>query len=85
VFFPIELTIIKETNPDDAPTKQFDYTATGNNLGPFSLTPPNGITPAQTQFNLLDTTARTVTESDPHAAAPEFNLTNLVCSQTDGG
>jgi len=85
VFFPIELTIIKETNPDDAQTKQFNYTTTGNNLGSFSLTPPNGTTPAQTQFNLLDTTARTVTESDPHAAAPEFNLTNLACSQTDGG
>jgi len=85
VFFPIQLTIIKETNPDDAQVKQFNYTTTGSNLGPFSLTPPNGITPAQTQFNLLDTTQRTVTESDPHAAAPQFNLTGLSCSQTDGG
>jgi plastocyanin len=85
VFFPIQLTIIKETNPDDAQTKQFNYTTTGNNLGPFSLTPPNGTTPVQQVFNLTDTTARTVTESDPHATAPEFNLTNLSCTQTDGG
>ncbi len=85
VFFPIQLTVIKETNPDDAQVKQFNYTTTGNDLGPFSLTPPNGTTPAQTQFSLLDTTQRTVTESDPHAAAPQFNLTGLSCSQTDGG
>ena len=85
VFFPIELTIIKETNPDFAESKQFNYTTTGANLGPFSLTPPNGTTPAQTQFSLLDTTARSVTESDPSAAAPQFNLTDLSCTQTDGG
>ena len=85
VFFPIELTIIKETNPDDAQTKQFNYTGTGSNLGPFSLTPPNGTTPAQMIFNLTDTTARTVTESDPHAAFPQFDLTGLTCMQTDGG
>ncbi len=85
VFFPIELTIIKETNPDGAQTKQFNYTTTGSNLGPFSLTPPNGTTPVQQVFNLTDLSARTVTESDPHATAPEFNLTNLSCTQTDGG
>jgi uncharacterized cupredoxin-like copper-binding protein len=85
VFFPIQLAIIKETNPDDAQTKQFNYTTTGNNLGPFSLMPPNGVTPVQQVFSLTDTTARTVTESDPHATAPEFNLTNLSCIQTDGG
>ncbi len=85
VFFPIQLTIIKETNPDNAQSKQFNYTTTGSNLGPFSLTPPNGLTPAQTQFNLLDETARSVTESDPSAAAPQFNLTGLSCTQTDGG
>jgi Prealbumin-like fold domain len=85
VFFPAELTIIKETNPDDAQVKTFNYTATGSNLGPFSLTPPNGTMPAQTVFNLTDTTARSVTESDPHAAAPQFDLTNLSCTQTDGG
>ena len=85
VFFPVSLTIIKETNPDDAQVKQFNYTTTGNNLGPFSLTPPNGTTPAQTQFSLLDTTQRMVTETDPHAAAPQFTLTGLSCSQTDGG
>jgi plastocyanin len=39
----------------------------------------------QQVFSLTDTTARTVTESDPHATAPEFNLTNLSCIQTDGG
>ncbi|HEX6647940.1 MAG TPA: hypothetical protein VF075_00325, partial [Pyrinomonadaceae bacterium] len=85
VFFPIQLTIIKETNPDDAQVKQFNYTTSGNNLSAFSLTPPNGTTPAQTQFSLLDLTQRTVTESDPHAAAPQFNLTGLSCIQTDGG
>ena len=85
VFFPIQLTIIKETNPDDAQVKQFNYTTTGNNLSAFSLTPPNGTTPAQTQFSLLDTTQRTVTESDPHATAPQFTLTGLSCNQTDGG
>ena len=85
VFFPVELTIIKETNPDDAQVKTFNYTTTGNNLGSFSLTPPNGTTAAQQVFNLTDTTARSVTESDPHAAAPEFNLTALSCTQTDGG
>jgi uncharacterized cupredoxin-like copper-binding protein len=85
VFFPIQLTIIKETNPDDAQVKQFNYTTTGNNLGPFSLTPPNGTQSVQQIFSLTDATARTVTESDPHATAPEFNLTNLSCTQTDGG
>src|SRR5690349_2184134 len=85
VFFPIQLTIIKETNPDDAQTKTFNYTSTGSNIGSFSLTPANGTTPAQQIFNLTDLTARTVTESDPHATAPEFNLTNLACTQTDGG
>jgi hypothetical protein len=85
VFFPIQLTIIKETNPDDAPSKTFNYTTTGSNLGPFSLTPPNGTTPVQQVFSLTDLTARTVTESDPHATAPEFNLSNLSCTQTDGG
>lgn len=85
VFFPIQLTIIKETNPDNAQSKTFNYTTTGTNLSPFSLTPANGTTPAQTQFNLLDTTTRTVTESDPSAAAPQFNLTALSCTQTDGG
>ena len=85
VFFPIQLTIIKETNPDNAQSKQFNYTTTGNNLNSFSLTPPNGTTPAQTQFNLTDATARSVTESDPSAATPKFNLTSLTCSQTDGG
>ena len=52
VFFPIELTIIKETNPDNAQTKTFNYTTTGNNLGSFNLTPTNGVTPAQQVFNL---------------------------------
>ena len=85
VFFPVQLTIIKETNPDNAQSKTFNYTTIGNNLSPFSLTPPNGTTPAQIQFNLLDTTARSVTESDPSAAAPQFNLTALSCTQTDGG
>ena len=85
VFFPIQLTIIKETNPDNAQSKTFNYTTTGNNLGSFSLTPPNGTTAVQQVFNLTDTNARSVTESDPHATAPEFNLTNLSCSQTDGG
>ncbi len=85
VFFPIQLTIIKETNPDEAQVKTFNYTTTGNNLGPFSLTPPNGTIPDQTVFNLTDTAQRSVTESDPHAAAPEFNLTALSCTQTDGG
>ncbi|HEU4507265.1 MAG TPA: hypothetical protein VFR78_03435 [Pyrinomonadaceae bacterium] len=85
VFFPIQLTIVKETNPDDAQVKQFNYTTTGNNLGPFSLTPTNGMTAASTMFNLTDTTARTVTESDPSAAAPQFNLTALSCVQVDGG
>ena len=74
-----------ETNPNDAQTKQFNYTTTGNNLGPFSLTPPNGTTPAQMVFNLTDIAARTVTESDPQAAFPQFDLTNLSCTQTDGG
>ena len=36
-------------------------------------------------FNLTDLTARTVTESDPHAAFPQFDLTDLTCMQTDGG
>jgi hypothetical protein len=85
VFFPIQLTIIKETNPDGAQVKTFDYTATGSNLSPFSLTPANGMTAANTIFNLTDTSARTVTESDPSAAAPQFNLTALSCTQTDGG
>ena len=85
VFFPIQLTIIKETNPNNAQTKTFNYTTTGNNLGPFSLTPPDGLTPAQQVFNLTDTTTRTVTESDPNAAVPKFTLTSLTCIQTDGG
>jgi|GEM_PF-1121900 len=85
VFFPAELTIIKETDPDTAQTKTFNYTTTGSDLGPFSLTPPNGTTPAQQVFSLKDTTARTVTESDPNATTPKFTLTALSCTQTDGG
>jgi hypothetical protein len=85
VFFPLSLTIIKNTDPDDAQVKTFDYTTTGNDLSGFSLTPPNGTTPDQTSFTLLDATDRTVTESDPDITAPQFTLTNLTCSQQDGG
>ena len=85
VFFPVSLTIIKETNPDTAAVKTFDYTVTGNNLTPFSLTPPDGLTPDQKVFSLTDATTRTVTESDPAAASPKFELTSLTCQQTDGG
>ncbi|MCA1576138.1 MAG: hypothetical protein LC794_02085, partial [Acidobacteria bacterium] len=85
VFFPISVTIVKETNPDDAQFKTFDYTTTGTGLSAFSLAPTNGTTSASTNFSLNDESARTVTESDPHASPPEFNLTNLACVQTDGG
>jgi Prealbumin-like fold domain len=85
VFFPIAVTIVKETNPDDAQSKTFDYTTTGTGLSAFSLTPANGTTSASTNFSLNDETTRTVTESDPHASPPEFNLTNLACVQADGG
>ena len=85
VFFPISVTIVKETNPDDAQFKSFNYTTTGTGLSAFSLAPTNGTTPASTNFSLNDESTRTVTESDPHASAPEFNLTNLACVQTDGG
>jgi hypothetical protein len=85
VFFPVSVTIVKETNPDDAQTKTFNYTTTGTDLSAFSLTPPNGTTPDSKNFTLHDDSTRTVTESDPHASAPEFTLTTLTCSQTDGG
>ena len=85
VFFPISLTIIKETDPDDAQSKTFDYTTTGTDLSAFSLTPANGTTQATKNFTLTDDSARSVTESDPSAAAPEFDLTSLSCVQTDGG
>ena len=83
VFFPVTLTIVKETNPDGAPERTFDYTTTGTDLSPFSLTPPNGTTSRSKVFSSLgDETARSVTESDP---SPEFSLTSLSCTQTDGG
>ncbi|HET7113714.1 MAG TPA: hypothetical protein VFI57_08725, partial [Pyrinomonadaceae bacterium] len=85
VFFPISLTIVKETNPDGAQSKTFNYTTTGTDLSAFSLTPADGLTPASTNFVLNDDSTRTITESDPHATPPEFNLTNLACVQTDGG
>ena len=85
VFFPVSVTIVKETNPDDAQLKTFNYTATGTGLSSFSLTPPNGLNPDSKNFSLTDETARTITESDPHASPPEFNLTNLACVQVDGG
>src|SRR5829696_8779249 len=43
VFFPISDTIVKETNPDDAQSKTFNYTTTGTGLSAFSLTPANGM------------------------------------------
>ena len=76
VFFPISLTIVKETNPDDAQSKTFNYTTTGTGLLAFSLAPASGITSASTNFVLNDDTTRTITESDPSASPPEFNLTN---------
>jgi hypothetical protein len=85
VFFPISVTIVKVTDPDDAQTKTFNYTTTGTDLSAFSLTPPNGITSDSKNFILNDDSTRTVTESDPHASSPEFNLTNIACVQTDGG
>jgi Prealbumin-like fold domain len=85
VFFPISVTIVKVTDPDDAQTKTFNYTTTGTDLSAFSLTPPNGITSDSKNFILNDDSTRTVTESDPHASPPEFNLTNIACVQTDGG
>ncbi len=85
VFFPVSLTIVKETNPDNAQVKTFNYTTTGNGLSAFSLTPPDGLTPDSKNFSLNDDTARTITESDPSAAVPKFTLTALTCSQTDGG
>src|SRR5688572_5642768 len=85
VFFPVSVTIVKETNPDDAQLKTFDYTTTGTGLSAFSLTPPNGLTTDSKNFSLTDESARTITESDPHASPPEFNLTNLACVQVDGG
>ncbi|HKY27357.1 MAG TPA: hypothetical protein VJM12_05360, partial [Pyrinomonadaceae bacterium] len=85
VFFPVSVTIVKETNPDNAQVKTFDYTTTGADLSSFSLTPPNGVTPDSKNFSLNDETARTITESDPSAAAPQFTLTALTCTQTDGG
>ena len=85
VFFPVSVTIVKETNPDNAQVKTFNYTTTGTGLSAFSLTPPNGTTPDSRNFLLNDETTRTVTESDPSAAAPQFNLTGLTCTQTDGG
>ena len=85
VFFPVSVTIVKETNPDNAQVKTFNYTTTGTGLSAFSLTPPNGTTPDSKNFSLNDDTTRTVTESDPNAAAPQFTLTALTCIQTDGG
>jgi hypothetical protein len=85
VFFPVSVTIVKVTNPDDAQTKTFNYTTTGAGLSNFSLTPPNGTTPDSRNFSLTDDSTRTVTESDPHASPPEFTLTNIACTQTDGG
>jgi hypothetical protein len=60
VFFPISLTIVKETNPDDAQFKTFNYTTTGTDLSAFSLAPANGTTPANKNFMLNDESARTV-------------------------
>ncbi len=85
VFFPVKLTIIKETNPDNAAVKTFDYTVTGTNLSPFSLTPPDGTTSDMIMFSLTDDSTRTITESDPAAASPKFDLTSLSCVQMDGG
>jgi hypothetical protein len=85
VFFPISVTIVKETNPDDAQFKTFNYTTTGADLSAFSLAPTNGITSDSKNFSLNSEGTRTVTESDPHASPPEFNLTNLACVQVDGG
>ena len=85
VFFPVSVTIVKETNPDNAQVKTFNYTTTGADLSGFSLTPPNGTAPDSRNFLLNDETTRTVTESDPSAAAPQFTLTGLTCTQTDGG
>src|SRR6185503_3117005 len=85
VFFPVSFTIVKETNPDDAQTKTFNYTTTGTGLSAFSLTPPNGTTTDSKNFSLNDDTTRTVTEADPHASPPQFNVRNIACVQTDGG
>jgi hypothetical protein len=85
VFFPVSVTIVKETNPDNAQVKTFNYTTTGAGLSAFSLTPPDGTTPDSRNFQLNDESARTVTESDPNAAIPKFTLTGLTCIQTDGG
>jgi hypothetical protein len=85
VFFPIAVTIVKETNPDDAQVRTFNYTTTGADVSAFSLAPANGTTAASKNFSLNDDSTRTVTESDPQASPPEFNLTNIACVQTDGG
>jgi hypothetical protein len=82
VFFPVQLTIVKETNPDKAPEHTFSYTTTGADLSGFSLTPPDGTTPDSKIFNLNDGTTRTVTETDP---GPDFSFTSLDCSSIDGG
>jgi len=85
VFFPISLTIVKETNPDNAQSKTFNYTTTGPELSAFSLTPPSGTQTDSKNFILNDDSNRSVTESDPHALPPQFDLTGVACSQTDGG
>ena len=82
VFFPVKLTIVKETNPDTAASHAFSYTTTGTNVAPFSLTPPSGTTSDSHVFTLNDATTRTVTESDP---APDFSFTSLSCDSVDGG
>jgi hypothetical protein len=92
VFFPVQLTIIKETNPDNAPSTQFNYTTsgqfaetpTGNSLTDpsFSLTPPNGTTSVSQVYYLQTEDTRSITESDP---SPNFSLTNLSCTHTSGG
>src|SRR5205085_4557168 len=82
VFFPVQLTIVKETNPDTAPSHTFSYTTTGTNVAPFSLTPPNGTTSDSHVFSLTDTSTRTVTETDP---TPDFSFTSLTCNTVSGG
>ncbi|HEX6717307.1 MAG TPA: hypothetical protein VF088_09350 [Pyrinomonadaceae bacterium] len=82
VFFPVQLTIVKETNPDTAPSHSFSYTTTGIDVAPFSLTPPNGTTPDSHVFSLTDTSTRTITETDPQ---PSFSFTSLTCNSVDGG
>ncbi|HEU4870475.1 MAG TPA: hypothetical protein VFT08_06470 [Pyrinomonadaceae bacterium] len=84
VIFPASITIIKDTEPNNA--RDFDFSTTGAGLSSFSLDDDgdntNTLSNAKTFGGLItfgNQNPRTITESDP---APDYTLTNLVCLES---